>query len=303
MSFNTPVLFLIFNRLDTTKQVFNEIRKAKPKKLYIAADGPRNVAEKVKTDLVRKKVLEKIDWDCKVKILFRKKNLGCGKAVSEAISWFFKNEKMGIILEDDCLPDSSFFYFCENLLKKYEHNSKIMHISGTNFQYNGGIKVDESYFFSKYTHIWGWATWRRAWKTHDLYLKKWSQIRKNSEKFDRIFDNFEEITFFHRWFDLISKNPFTTWDVQWQFACFLNKGLAVQPNENLVKNVGFSADSTHTNNGRLFIQKAPLKSIWNIVHPSKIVQKKNADAFDFKRWGGTDILFRLSDYIRNAIKI
>ena len=144
----TAVLFLIFNRLDTTKQVFEEIRKAKPPRLYIAADGPREnkEGEKEKVGAVRKYVLENIDWNCEVKTLFRDKNLGCGKAVSQAITWFFENEEMGIILEDDCLPSQSFFWFCEKLLKKYNKEKRIMLITGTSYLFNE-IERKEDYFF------------------------------------------------------------------------------------------------------------------------------------------------------------
>jgi len=156
----TPVLFLIFKRLDTTKQVFEQIKKAKPPRLYIAADGPRDYvegeAEKVKA--AREYVLSNIDWNCEVKTLFREKNLGCGKAVSEAITWFFENEEQGIILEDDTVPSQSFFWFCEELLNRYKDEKKVWHIGGTNFQ-DGIIRGNGDYYFSALNHIWGWASW------------------------------------------------------------------------------------------------------------------------------------------------
>jgi len=180
----TPVLFLVFNRLDTTKKVFQVIKKAKPPRLYIAADGPRETkegeAERVKA--VRDYVMSNMDWECEVKTLFREKNLGCGKAVSEAITWFFENEEMGIILEDDCLPTQSFFWFCEELLIRYKHEEKIMQINGSSFLPN--IDIKESYFFSKYNHIWGWASWRRAWKHFHMQYPNWE-------------DRFEKLHSFH----------------------------------------------------------------------------------------------------------
>jgi len=279
---NTPVLFLVFNRLDTTQKVFFEIRKAHPKKLYLAADGPRNIEEKLKTDAVREFILNNIDWDCEVKTLFRKKNLGCGKAVSSAISWFFKNEKRGIILEDDCLPDPTFFTFCQELLEKYKDNAQIMHISGDNYQYNGGVKVKESYFFSKYPHIWGWATWRRAWKKHDFKMKNWTKIKKSKQK-NYLFDDKEQELSFSEWFDNLSKNPYSTWDVQWVFSIWYNKGLCVYPNKNLVKNIGFGVDSTHTSSTPNFVKGIPLESINKIIHPKVIVRNFIADKFDFKK--------------------
>ena len=161
---NTAVLFLVFNRLDTTKQVFETIRQAKPQRLYIAADGARasRVGEAAQVQAVRDYVTSHVDWECEVKTLFREQNLGCKYAVSSAIAWFFENEEMGIILEDDCLPDPTFFNFCQELLARYRHDQRIGVISGDNFQF-GHRRNDDSYYFSKYVHIWGWATWRDRW--------------------------------------------------------------------------------------------------------------------------------------------
>ena len=168
--FNTPILFLIFNRPDTTFKVFEEIRKIKPAKLYIAADGPRpNVIGEEEKCTASRNIIKQVDWDCDVKTLFREKNLGCKIAVSSAISWFFENVEEGIILEDDTFPTQSFFWFCQELLDFYRNDSRIMHISGNNFQL-GKIRGEGSYYFSKYNHIWGWATWKRAWRFYDVSL-------------------------------------------------------------------------------------------------------------------------------------
>jgi hypothetical protein len=170
--FETPILYLIFNRPDLTKITFPSICTVKPKKLFIAADGPRidNQNDELNCKLVREFVLSKIDWDCEIHTLFREKNLGCGKAVSSAISWFFNHVDKGIILEDDCLPNESFFFFSQNLLIKYENNPRINHISGFNFQL--GYQHDKNdYFFSNYTLIWGWATWKRSWINYDFDMK------------------------------------------------------------------------------------------------------------------------------------
>jgi len=300
--FNTPVLFLIFNRLDTVKQVFEEIKRAKPKKLYVGADGPRTKEEKLKTDAVREFILDNVDWDCEVKILFRKKNLGCGRAVSSAISWFFKNEEQGIILEDDCLPDPSFFSFCEELLEKYKNNEQIMHISGDNYQYNGGVKVKESYFFSKYPHIWGWATWRRAWKKHDFKMKKWPKAKDNSN-FNHLFDSKEEKERFCWWFDQMKAFHSSTWDVQWVFTLWSNNGLAIYPNKNLVKNIGFSKTSTNTQVSRGFILQTPLDSMSKrLTHPKEIKRNIAADKVTFNRWFRRGIVLKLFDILSPNLK-
>lgn len=240
--FNTPVLLLIFNRLETTKLVFEAIRQRQPAFLYIAADGPRTnkEGEKEITDFIRNYVIKNIDWDCEVKTLFRQENLGCGRAVSEAISWFFENVEQGIILEDDCLPDPSFFPFCEELLHYYKKDNEIFHISGNNFQDNGAA-YKYSYYYSKYPNSWGWASWRRAWKDFDFKLNHVDYKRK-----------LQHINFFdkeRKWFfdsidDIRNGDYLHTWDFQW-LLCNLNKK-AIIPSKNLVKNIGFGKDATHT---------------------------------------------------------
>ena len=173
----TPVLFLVFNRPDTTEKVFEAIRQAKPQKLFVAADGPRGnrLGEKEKCEQVRK-IATTVDWDCEVKTLFREKNLGCKFAVSSAIDWFFKNVEEGIVLEDDCLPSQSFFWFCQELLERYRNDERVMLIGGN----NRGVDFlkNHSYFFSKYVQIWGWATWRRSWEKYDSKIRKWKLVKE-----------------------------------------------------------------------------------------------------------------------------
>ncbi len=243
----TPVLFLTFNRLDTTKKVFAEIRKAKPKQLFIASDGPRKdrPEEKEIVEKIRKYLLKNIDWTCKVKTLFRKKNLGCKYAVSGAIDWFFENVEQGIILEDDCLPNKSFFRFCEELLDKYKYEKRIMHISGTNFIDEKTKDMKESYYFSKNAHIWGWATWKRAWKNYDVEIQDkmtLKDLRKISTGILEYLKNKKRLK------ELKAKR-FSTWDYQWDFTIGLEGGLAIIPKDNLVENIGFGDDATNTGGG------------------------------------------------------
>lgn len=282
-SLDVAILLIIFNRPDFVSQIFEKIKTSETSRLYVFCDGPRNSKEQ-KVLSKSKLIAMDINWDCKLKTKFLRKNIGPAIAVSEAIAWFFKNEEMGIILEHDCVPDQSFFPFCEELLHKYKNDEKIMHISGDNYQYNGGIKVKESYFFAKYTHIWGWATWRRAWKKHDLYLTKWPMV-KNSPKFDSLFDSVAEKTRFYKWFDEIYTNPISTWDTQWLFACWLNKGLAIYPNKNLIKYIGFHSKAVNTTVSRGFIIKTPVETMhFPLEHPKKISRNIAADKFTFYRW-------------------
>jgi len=242
--FEIPILFLIFNRLDTTKQVFEKIRSVKPRYLYIASDGPRsskfNENQIVKE--VRTWILENIDWDCEYKLLFRENNLGCGIAVSTAINWFFENVEMGIILEDDCLVDLSFFRFSEELLYKYKYDTKITSICSSN---TIGYSSDtNSYTFSKYSLIWGWATWKRAWNKYDFNIESWPALKANKwlKSINKSF------RFYHYWthvFDTCYEKRVNTWDYQWNFTSFLNEGLSIIPHINLVRNIGIGINQTH----------------------------------------------------------
>ena len=184
-SLNTPILFLIFNRPQSTKMVFEQIRAARPKQLFVAADGPRpfkNGEYEICKEVRR--IATEVNWECELKTFFRDVNIGCGKAPFDAITWFFENVDEGIILEDDCLPGKNFFIFCQVMLEKYKNDEKIQSISGTNLlqDYDTG---DSSYFFSFHSGIWGWATWKRAWMKNDYWVSKWGnpQVRKQFKCF------------------------------------------------------------------------------------------------------------------------
>ncbi len=243
--FNTPILFLIFNRPVETQVVFDRIKEIKPSKLYVAADGARegNYSDIINLELC-KNIINQIDWNCELVTLYRDKNLGCGKAVSQAITWFFKQVEQGIILEDDCAPNNSFFVYCEELLSKYQNDENVYHIGGCNFQ--EGIKRGEaSYYFSSVAHVWGWATWRRAWEKYDLDISDYPKFV--SEK--KINHYFEKETVKKYWlskFESVYKKEVDTWDYQWTYTIYKNKGLAIIPNENLVNNIGFGENATHT---------------------------------------------------------
>ncbi|MDO9231860.1 MAG: acyltransferase [bacterium] len=278
---DTPILFIIFNRPDTTKRVFDEIKKAKPSKLYVAADGPRKDKEGER-DLCEetRKIIEQVDWECEVKTLLRDENLGCKIGVSSAINWFFENEEMGIILEDDCLPNPSFFNFCQELLEKYKDDERIMMITGDNFQ-NGMQRGDESYYFSKYAFIWGWATWRRAWKHYNVNLKN-LPVFKEKKQIRHIFEDKNEQKYWLNIFNLVYDGKIDTWDYQWAYAIFKNNALAIVPNVNLISNIGFGKNSTHTTGGPL--ANLETFSIDIIIHPNSINQNKYSDKYIFKKF-------------------
>ena len=278
----TPVLFLIFNRPDTTQQVFNSIKKAKPKQLFVAADGPREKkeGEKEKCEQARK-VIEQVNWDCEVKTLFRDRNLGCKIGVSSAINWFFENVEEGIILEDDCLPSQSFFWFCQELLEHYRNDTRVMHISGNNFQF--GRKIgNASYYFSIFGLIWGWATWKRAWRYYDVKMKTYSQF-KDEGQIKNIFYNKKMQHYYKKIFDKVYKEKIDTWDYQWLYSRLLNQGISIHPNVNLVQNIGFGIDASHTKNGDNKIRNNLAKNLqFPLNHSIFKLVNKNADEYIFE---------------------
>lgn len=264
-----PIAFIIFNRSDLTKKVFAEIRKIKPESLYIIADGPRNEAEKVKCQEARA-VVEDIDWQCEVHKNYSDTNLGCKKRVSSGLDWFFENVESGIILEDDCLPSQDFFCYCENLLEFYKQDERVMMISGTNLLKEWKSNR-QSYHFSVYGGIWGWASWKRAWKFYDVDMKLWnSDESKNKIKAILTYKQYKNREIL---FNKTFAGEIDTWDYQWHFARLLQSGLTAVPSVNLVSNIGFRHDATHT---KSLAETANLPRI-KLDFPLKPSEKISAD--------------------------
>lgn len=270
------IIFLFFNRLEVTKRVFAEIAKQKPERLFLVADGPRNSEEEKTCAGVRQHVLSSIDWDCEVFENFSSINLGCRNRVSSGITWAFEHIEDAIIIEDDCLPDPSFFPYCKELLECYKNNEKIMMISGNNAQF-GQIVTEDSYYFSQYPRIWGWATWKRAWDLYDVSIKDW-QTQRN-----QIFSKYDvDAAFWTRAFDLIHKN-FNTWDYQWVYTIWKNEGKAITPSINLIKNIGFGPEGTHCLSANdKFANQPTFPLTFPLKHPSFFDFNKKAD--DFERY-------------------
>lgn len=297
---NTPVLFIIFTRKDTAEKVFEAIRKAAPSELYIAADGPRpNRPDDARRCMECRRIVEKVDWPCKVKTCFRENNLGCGLGVKAAIDWFFSEVEEGIILEDDCLPHPDFFLFCGKLLEYYRHDTRVMNISGNNFQF-GQIVGDGSYYFSRYSYTWGWATWRRAWELFDFEMKTYPEFRAQNI----IADIFQEREAQLRWTKLFDKvyhkdKNFSVWDIQWTYALFANNGLSISPNVNLISNIGY--ESTHEMNRK--IMGMPTAAIDNLEHPRFMVPNRKSDWVSFKNTvAGHNLLIKIGKKIVRIIK-
>lgn len=280
---SSTILFLVFNRPEVTKRVFGAIRQAKPSRLYVAADGPRHdvEGETEKVSLVRE-IATNVDWDCEVKTRFRERNLGCKIAISNAISWFFEQEEEGIILEDDCLPDQSFFQYCQELLERYRNDTRIMAISGGNYQ-QGRLVSNESYYYSKYNHCWGWASWRRAWAHYDLDMKYWAEYRDQG-MLDAWADGSDAFKrYWTHTYNKVAAGEVDTWDYQWTFSCWVQNGLTCLPNKNLIKNIGFDDLATHTTSNvdwRSTLEADELK--FPLVHPKFIARNISADIFSDK---------------------
>lgn len=239
-SFNVPVLLVTFNRPDNAQKIFNAIKQVRPAKLYLFSDAPRKGNETDASNVNKcRSLLEQVDWHCEVKTKFETVNQGCGPGPMSAISWMFQNEEKGIILEDDCLPDESFFSYCEYMLDKYEHQPRVMHIAGT--RWNDEYKVEsKDHFFSTIGHIWGWATWKRAWQLYDYEMRSWEKKKGRklikSRLQNRLLTEFWVDSFEYTY----RNNPRLkhAWDYQWQYTLFQHNGLSVVPDVNLVSNIG-----------------------------------------------------------------
>ena len=278
MPLNTPVAFIIFNRPDTTQRVFAEIARARPRKLLVIADGPRTPEEAGRCQQARE-IIQQVDWECEVLTNFSDVNMGCKRRVSSGLDWVFEQCEEAIILEDDCLPHPTFFRFCEELLAKYRDDERVMVVSGNNFQEED--VTSDSYYFSRYNHIWGWASWRRAWQHYDVAIADWPTLRQNN----RLFGSNEDAAFVKYWqqfFEAVYQKDFDTWDAQWTLACWTQNGLSVLPCVNLVSNIGFGEAATHTKNSASAVACASTRAItFPLKHPRHMIRSQDADDLTF----------------------
>ncbi len=272
--FPVPIVLLIFNRPDHTRQTFAQVQALKPAKLYIVADGPRTEAEAERCQQVRE-IAAQIDWPCEVKHNYAEQNMGLKARISSGLNWVFKQEERAIILEDDCVPDPSFFPFCAAMLDRYADNAQVMHISGDNFGY--APRGEASYYFSHYVHVWGWATWRRAWQHFDLDLTFWRDPAQRQVALSRLKMR-PMRSYFSRIFQKCYDGEIKTWDYPWMASCLLHNGLCVMPRHNLVTNIGAGEDSTNTRNTRTFFAGRPLHTMpFPLNHPASVALDDRGD--------------------------
>ncbi len=274
--FDTPILFIIFNRPLQTATTFEAIRAMRPTRLFVAADGVREGHEGDAVNCLQcREIVQQIDWDCKVEYLFREKNLGCKHAVVGAITWFFEQVEMGIILEDDCLAEKGFFNFCEILLNHYATDENIMHIGGTNFQEHNNL-LHQSYYFSRVPHVWGWASWSRAWTKYNMSIPDFSV-----GKLKKIFGDFHfPSVSFNYWKHVLTQvqqNKLDTWDYQWTYTIWKNKGMVITPEINMISNIGFGPTAAHTTETESPYANMPIFNMEHVTHPSAVTVDHQKD--------------------------
>lgn len=292
----TPVVFIIFNRVVDTQRIFAEIRKAKPQKLFVIADGPRvDRPSDIERCAITRDIIESVDWDCEVFKNYSEINLGCGKRIASGLDWVFDRVEEAIIIEDDCMPDQSFFPFCQELLERYRDDGRVMSISGNNFQF-GHQRTDYSYYFSKYSQTWGWATWGWVWKKYfDLHMSLWPQVRdsrglfdifghvkidiKNEETKPQVLGGVDNTKYWYGIFEDTYAGEFNTWAYPFFFSCLVQHGVHILPSVNLVSNIGFGPEATHTTCVNCFANVPIAAMNFPLKHPAVIIPDAWADEY------------------------
>lgn len=281
-AYDIPILMIVFNRPELTQKVLKKVLEVNPQRLYVVADGARDThADDMLKVSETRKLFDSIPPHIQFQILLREENYGCKKSVTEGIDWFFEHEEMGIILEDDCIPNTSFFYFMRENLHQYKDVERVMHIGGANYQF-GNLRGEKEadYFFSNIPHVWGWASWRRAWKKYDedpIKLEQFLKTKKASDYGLQWFYFFKYKQYFQRATHPDNRN---IWDYRWQFIMWYYGGIAITPNVNLVQNIGFGTDATHT-----FAEESKFANIptvemeFPLNHPQKIEVDYEADNY------------------------
>lgn len=275
----SPVLLIAFNRPDETRQVFENIRKGRVKKLYLALDGPRpgNLDDVEKQKEIRA-IFDQVDWDCEVHTRYSEKNYGCGMGPYHAIRWAMEQEEYLIILEDDCVPSLGFFRLCDSVLPRYRNDTRISTVSGQNLR-AGLQRNDDSYYFCRYGHSWGWATWRRVFEWYDFDMKTWPEFRDKGFMHD-CFDTKDEVKYwtnvFQRHYTDFKEH---SWDAQFMFAILQQCGLAIMPSKNLVTNIGI--EGVH-NKEKKYCHFIPGDDDYTVEkHPRFVVRNRTYDHWDF----------------------
>jgi hypothetical protein len=298
----TPIVLIIFRRPETTLKVFDQIRQVKPSKLFVISDAPRTDRpdESEQCEKTRA-IIDYVDWDCEIVKHYADTNLGPFRCIASGLDWVFSQVEEAIILEDDCFPDLTFFRFCEELLDYYRNDQRIIAISGDNFQL-GHQRTEDSYYFSRYTHSWGWATWKRAWKYADMEMKAWPQVREQN-LLKLILDNDREVRYWDTMLQATYESKIVAWDYRWTLAAWLQNGLTILPNVNLISNIGFGEGATNTISTKNPWINLPTESMnFPLQHPEFIIRDSMADKFTQDSVFKPNFKFRLGRKLKKVFK-
>jgi len=295
-----PVVLMVFKRFEHTARVLEILRRIEPTRLWVIADGPRDdrIEETAEVEAVRSLVDRGVDWTCEVRRVFAESNLGCARRVSSGLDQVFAVEKEAIILEDDCVPDPTFFRFCEILLDRYRDDEGIAQIGGASF---GSFRDPSGYCFSRYNHVWGWATWRRAWKAFDWELRDWPEVRE-SDWLLRFLGSRRAAAYWTRAFDSVVEGRVDSWAYRWVYANWRRGGLSVLPGVNLVENIGFGHQATNTRRriSRLSVEAEAIR--FPLVHPSRVRRHEKADTRTERRIYSGDGLGAMRRWVGRTVR-
>lgn len=299
----TPVALLIFKRPETTEKVFEAIRQAKPPKLLVVADGPRaDKPGEAEQCAAARAIIDRVDWDCEVLKNYSDVNLGCGLRPATGITWVFEQVEEAIIFEDDCLPHPTFFQFCEELLSKYRNDERVMAIAGTSLVGEWRSPL-QSYYFSQFGGNWGWASWRRAWKFFDYNIKLFPQLLE-AQFLEHYLREPKYYLYWKKLFQEIYEFPDRScWDYQWLLACWMQNGLRICPEVNLITNIGFGANATHTFSDNPLANVQTQEINLPLKHPQFMIQDFQADHLIQEKFFNVGFMSKLKKKIARTITI
>ena len=276
---NIPIALIIFKRPETTQQVLKAIAVVKPQRLFVIGDGPRKDRPDELERVARTRTLiNQLDWDCEIQTNYSETNLGLKQRIVSGLNWAFSQAEKMIVLEDDCVPSRSFFLFCQDLLARYQRESRLMAIGGVNYQF-GRNPTPYSYYFSIFNHVSGWASWQRAWEFFDPDMKLWPEVR-DFNMLNSLFSDHKAVEYWAKRLQSAYDHQIDSWAYCWTLACWANSGLTALPALNLVNNIGSGLDATHSHGRRNPRLHIPAQEIsFPLQHPPNIMRHALADEF------------------------
>jgi len=296
---NIPIVLIIYRRPDLVKQLVNSLRKFRPQNIYVVADGPKSGEENSLCEESRS-AIDLITWPCNIHKVYAKTNMGLRNRVVSGLNYVFKREKWAIILEDDLVLGSSFLKYADSLLKKYEKDERIIAINGNNFLFNETL-VKDSYYFTKYVHSWGWATWKRAWKLFDDNMTNWPEIRE-TDLLKKSLKSRISALYWKMIFDMVYAGNVDSWAYRWTYSALINQKLCVNPRYNLVSNVGYGKDASHTKYKSRLLNMPIRELTFPLKHPKQVVISEKLDKI-IERYCYLTPIVALSLLIKSILRI